>query len=80
MKFIYAIAALIGLVATQDQCPETKQILCVDDVRTAYPICQKAAESKGSDTVADLTCLKYYSKMRGECWPCICMIAKIDGL
>jgi hypothetical protein len=24
--------------------------------------------------------MKYYNKMKGDCWPCICMIAKLDGL
>jgi hypothetical protein len=80
MKFLYALAALIGLAATQDQCPEAKQISCVDDVRAAYPVCQKAAAAGGSDTIADLACLKYYNKMKGDCWPCICMIAKMDHM
>lgn len=80
MKFIYAaLVALVGLVATQE-CPEAKQIVCVDDVRTAYPVCQKAAEAGGSDMIADLACLKYYNKMKADCWPCICMVAKLDGL
>jgi hypothetical protein len=42
MKFLFALAAFVGLVATQD-CPELKQIACVDDVRAAYPVCKKAA-------------------------------------
>lgn len=42
MKFFFALAAFVGLAATQD-CPEAKQIRCVDDVRAAYPVCQKAA-------------------------------------
>lgn len=43
MKFLFAaLAALVGLAVTQE-CSESKQILCVDDVRSAYPVCQKAA-------------------------------------
>ena len=80
MKFLYAVAALFALVAADDECPEAKQILCVDDVRAAYPVCQKAAEAGGSDMIADLACMKYYNKMKGDCWPCICMIAKLDHL
>jgi len=80
MKFLFAIAALVGLVATQNECPEAKQITCVDDVRAAYPVCQKAAQAGGSDMIADLACMKYYNKMKGDCWPCICMVAKLDGL
>jgi len=79
MKFLLALAAFIGLALSADQCPESLQIACVDDVRAAYPVCKKAADSKGSDTTADLACLKYYNVMKGDCWPCICMIAKADG-
>jgi hypothetical protein len=80
MKFLYAVAALFALVAAEDECPEAKQITCVDDVRTAYPVCQKAAEAGGSDMIADLACMKYWNKMKADCWPCICMISKLDGI
>ena len=80
MKFLFALAALVGLAATQEQCPEAKQITCVDDVRTAYPICQKAAQAGGSDMIADLACMKYYNKMKADCWPCICMVAELDKI
>ena len=79
MKFLFALAAFVGLAFAQD-CPETKQIACVDDVRAAYPVCKKAAESGGSDMIADIACMKYYSKMQTDCWPCICMIAKTDHI
>jgi hypothetical protein len=78
MKFLIAVAALVGLVAADGECPETKQITCVDDVRAAYPYCQKAAAAGGSDTIADLACLKYFNKMKADCWPCICKIAEMD--
>lgn len=80
MKLFYAVAALFALVAADDTCPESKQIACVDDVRAAYPVCQKAAQSGGSDMIADIACMKYYSKMQGDCWPCICMIANLNNL
>lgn len=81
MKFLVALAAFVGLAASTDYtCPEDKQIQCIDDIRTAYPVCQKAAQAGGSDMVADLTCLKYYNKMKGDCWPCICKVAEIDKL
>ncbi len=80
MKFLIAVAAFIGLAVAADECPEAKQITCVDDVRAAYPVCQKAAEAGGSDMIADLACLKYYNKMKGDCWPCICLVAELDHL
>jgi hypothetical protein len=76
---------LLGLLAAfatakwaDQDCPEAKQVLCIDDVRNAYEPCKKAAEAGGSDMIADLACMKYYNKMKSECWPCICGIAKID--
>lgn len=74
------IAAFATLAAADDSCPESKQITCVDEVREAYEPCKKAAESGGSDLPATLKCLKYYSKMRTDCWPCICLVAKDAGL
>jgi hypothetical protein len=43
MKFLIAVAAFIGVAIADGECPESKQITCVDDVRAAYPPCQKAA-------------------------------------
>ena len=78
MKFLALgmIAAFASTVAAQGDCPESKQVTCVDDVRAAYDPCKKAAEAGGSDTMADLQCLKYWNKMKSDCWPCICMIAR----
>jgi hypothetical protein len=78
MKFLIAVAAFIGVAIADGECPESKQITCVDDVRAAYPPCEKAAQAQGSDTIADITCLKYFNKMKADCWPCICKIAEID--
>ncbi len=75
MKFLFAFAAFIGLTLAAEECPEAKQITCVDDVRAAFPPCQKAAQAGGSDMAADLQCMKYYNKMKSDCWPCICKIA-----
>jgi hypothetical protein len=47
-------------------------------VRAAYPVCKKAAEAGGSDTAADFACMKYFNKMKPECGPCICMIARME--
>ena len=80
-KIILAvIAALVTVGAADDQCPEDMQISCVDDFRAAYEPCKKAAESGGADLPATLKCLKYYAKMRGDCWPCICMVAKAEKI
>ena len=76
---IIGLTALATLAAADNDCPEDKQVICVDDVRAAYEPCKKAAESGGSDLPATLQCLKYYSKMRNDCWPCICMVAKDEG-
>lgn len=76
MKLVVVILALLAVFAfADDQCTEAKQIACVDDFRAGYPICKKAAESGGSDLPATLACLKYFNKMKPECWPCICWFA-----
>lgn len=73
---LVAIFALLACFAAADNCTEAMQIACVDDFRAAYPACKKAAEEGGSDTIADLVCLKYFTKMQPECWPCICWFAR----
>ena len=79
MKIIVlALIALFACFAAAQQCTEAMQIACVDYFRLAYPVCKKAAEAGGSDSAADLACLKYFNKMQPECWPCICMIAKLE--
>jgi len=77
---VLAILAFLAYFAAAQQCTESMQVACADDVRAAYPICKKAAEASGSDTAADLACLKYFNKMKPECWPCICMIAHMEHL
>ena len=73
---VLALLALLAFFASAQQCTESAQIACVDDFRLAYPICKKAAEAGGSDTAADLACMKYINKMQPECWPCICWFSK----
>jgi hypothetical protein len=77
--FLGVIAAIAGTVVADD-CPESKQISCVDDTRSAYAPCKKAEESGGSDMAADLACMKYFNKMKADCWPCICMIAHVEHM
>jgi hypothetical protein len=43
MKLILALGALLGLVAAHD-CPHDLEVLCIDDINKAYPICEKAAQ------------------------------------
>ena len=73
---LLALLALFALAAASHECKEDMQIACVDDFRAAYPVCKKAAESGGSDMPATLACLKYFNKMKPECWPCICWFAE----
>jgi hypothetical protein len=61
---VIAILALLAIFGATQQCTEASQIACVDDFRAAYPVCKKAAEAGGSDTVADLGCIKYFNKMK----------------
>jgi hypothetical protein len=81
---VLLLGLLAGLAtakwAAPGDCPQSKQVTCVDDVRAGYEPCKKAAEAGGSDMIADLTCMKYYNKMRSDCWPCICDIAKMDKI
>lgn len=77
---ILTILAVTMAVAASQQCTEALQIACIDDIRAAYPVCKKAAESGGSDSAADLACIKYFNKMKPECWPCICMLAHMEHI
>ena len=81
MKYILAILALLGLAtiavaAPADECPHNLEVLCIDDINKAYPICEKSAQEKGKDIPADIECLKYFTSMEKDCWPCICFVAK----
>ena len=80
MRTIILIVCFLGLaLALRDNtCPESKQVRCADDIRAAYPVCQKAAQEGGSDIVADLNCIKYFNTMKADCWPCICWVAEQD--
>ena len=75
MKLFLALAALVGLAATHE-CSHDLEVLCIDDINKAYPICKKAAEEKGKDLPADLQCMKYMASVEKDCWPCICWVAE----
>ena len=81
MKFV-GLLGLIGAASaffTADDCPHDLEVMCIDDINKAYPICEKAAEEHGKDLPADLDCMKYMAKVEKDCWPCICFIAKQEG-
>lgn len=78
MKFLLAVAAFVGLATSFSlggDCTEDLQVKCVDDVKVAYPPCKKAAQSGGTDMVSVLTCMKYFTAMEKDCWPCVCAVA-----
>lgn len=77
MKLIVLLLALFALALTHD-CPHDLEVRCIDDINKAYPICEKAAHEKGSDIPADIDCLKYFTSMERDCWPCICWIAELE--
>ena len=70
--------ALLGLAAVvvAEECPHDLEVRCIDDINKAYPVCEKAAQEKGKDFPADLECMKYFTQMDKDCWPCICMVAE----
>ena len=74
MKLFVALAAFVGLAVAHD-CPHDLEVLCIDDINKAYPICEKSAQEKGKDIPADIECLKYFTSMEKDCWPCICLVA-----
>lgn len=77
MKLFVALAALVGLAATHD-CPHDLEVMCIDDINRAYPVCKKAAEEKAKDLPADLQCMKYMATVEKDCWPCICFVAEVE--
>jgi hypothetical protein len=78
--FVLALLAVLAFIAAANECTEAMQIACADDFRLAYPVCKKSAESGGKDIPAELACMKYFNKMKPECWPCICNLAKMDHI
>ena len=46
-----------------------------EDFDLAFDTCDKGAKEKGRDQTADIACVKYFSAMEKDCWPCICKIA-----
>lgn len=80
MKFIAGLLALAGVATSfsfvNEECPHDVEVKCIDDINKAYPICEKAAEEKGKDIPADLECMKYFTQVDKDCWPCICLVAQ----
>ena len=70
------VAAFASFASANTECPLEREVKCVDDLRAAYPYCEKAAQSKGKDMNADLQCMKYFYSVEQDCWPCICFIAE----
>lgn len=77
MKFVVVLLALFLLALTHD-CPHDLEVRCIDDINKAYPICDKAAKSKGADIPADLECMKFLISMEQDCWECICWVAQLN--
>ena len=84
MKFLAALGLVSAAVASyspytpNEECPHDVEVLCIDDINKAYPICEKAAQEKGKDIPADLECMKYFAQVDKDCWPCICLIAEVN--
>ena len=75
---IILLALLMVLGFAVDTCDLKHQIGCLDDLNVAYPVCKKAAEEKGKDVPVDIDCLKYFSSLTEDCWPCICFVANLE--
>ena len=56
MKLIILILALAAIVLSSSfekaECPHDLEVLCIDDINKAFPVCQKAAHEKGADVPA----------------------------
>lgn len=59
------------------KCGDKEQIECQADINKAYPVCKKAAETKGKDVPVNIDCMKYFAQTTQECWACICWVAKL---
>lgn len=77
---LFALATTVFASRAAEECPHNLEVLCIDDINKAYPVCEKAAQEKGKDFPADLECMKYFTKMDKDCWPCICMVAHTMNL
>lgn len=73
MKLL-SILALVGAAFSYsaEECNQTLELKCLTDISQAYKVCEKAAEEKGADIIADLQCIKYLTTVEKDCWPCIC--------
>ena len=80
MKQLLLLLVLITLACSfkfsDYECPHDKEVVCIDDINKAEPVCEKAAREKGADVPMDLECFKYFVSMEKDCWPCICWVAE----
>lgn len=79
---LLAVAIASSFLIAADTCPHDVEVTCIDDINKgrnwiylAYPVCDKAAKEKGKDLPADLECMKYFTSIEKDCWPCICLVA-----
>jgi hypothetical protein len=87
MKIIVLLIVVLAvIVRSSDACPKAIETACVNEVNKgsdrlniAYKACDEAAKEQGKDTPADLDCLKYFSGLKKDCWPCICQIAAAES-
>lgn len=42
-SIVIGVASLAAFVSANAECTLTREVKCVDDIRSAYPVCQKAA-------------------------------------
>lgn len=61
------------------ECTWDQAIECATAIKDTVLACSKAFETKGSDIVADIKCVKSLLADKKLCWPCICAEAEKKG-
>ena len=84
MKIIVVVLALLALSAAFDmnpkrECPEEKQVKCLDDIRAGEPSCEDFIKSGGTDIAKLLKCLTYVQTAQADCLDCFCEIVEALG-
>ena len=84
MKQIIVLFVLVALACSfkfsDYECPHDKEVVCIEDINKAIPVCEKAAQEKGKDVPIDLDCMKYFAQMGEDCWDCICWVAQVQKI
>lgn len=87
IKFILIVALFFAVTFSQTLCPSTLFAKCENEVtrgnfslNLAYQYCEQAAKEKGQDQAADINCMKWVLTVQKDCWPCVCEIAKKQGM